>query len=396
MPAVPPFRRAPSAPRRSSRAAVACIAAACLALVAGCTAMTASAAPRCAPFGPLLSTTVTQDQRADGTSEVTEYLARGEYRVTRCGRNGRPEVSQTVSPIVDPDGGVTLVTTKREEPGVVMEALYGDPAEHSWAEDFRATRAARRAAIIAPTVPSPTPPSAVPSTVPAAPAPAQAQAPAGKNGPAASAEAPARKDAQAADEGLTARAAVAGDACSNSQYALWLDGWTSRNYGYYVNRSRFNWNDTTVSSLIVSHTNWDRTSNSCGLSDITNLASWHLGSTASTIHTYPDGVSVVDRGNMASVGCAGALACTYVFTNGAGTIVETDQRYSDSITFSNVGAAGAYDYQAVGTHESGHGIGLNHANSSDALTMFYAVRAGTTHTRSLAKGDVIGLRTRYP
>ena len=185
-------------------------------------------------------------------------------------------------------------------------------------------------------------------------------------------------------------------ACSNSQYALWLGGWTSRNYGYYVNRSRFNWNDTTVSSLIVSHTNWDRTSNSCGLSDITNLASWHLGSTASTIHTYPDGRSVVDRGNMSSVGCAGALACTYVFTDGAGTIVETDQRYSDSITFSNVGAAGAYDYQAVGTHESGHGIGLNHANSSDALTMFYAVRAGTTHTRSLAKGDVIGLRTRYP
>ena len=199
-----------------------------------------------------------------------------------------------------------------------------------------------------------------------------------------------------ADDGLSARAAVAGDACSNTQFVLWQGGWTGRNYGYYINRSRFSYNDNTVTSLITAHTNWDRTFNSCGLGDITNLASWHLGSTASTIHTYPDGASVVDRGSMSSVGCAGALACTYVFTDGAGTIVETDQRYSDSVTFSNVGASGAYDYQAVGTHESGHGIGLGHANSSDALTMFYAVRAGTTYGRSLAKGDVLGARTRYP
>jgi hypothetical protein len=310
---------------------------------------------------------------------MTEYLPGGEYRVTRCGRDGRPQVSQTVSPILDPDGGVTLVVTKRQEPGIIMEALYGDPTERTWAADFRASRAASRAAIIPPTAPSPTPPAAVPSSLPE---------PAGK--------APARPDGNTAEEGLTARAAVAGDACTNAQYALWLGAWTSRNYGYYINRSRFGWNDNTVSSLVVSHTNWDRTVNSCGLNDITNLSSWHLGSTASTIHSYADGASVVDRGNMSSVGCAGALACTFIFTDGAGTIVESDMRFNEAVVFSNVGAAGAYDFQSVGTHESGHSIGLQHANSSDALTMFYAVRAGTTHARSLAKGDVIGLRTRYP
>ena len=99
-----------------------------------------------------------------------------------------------------------------------------------------------------------------------------------------------------------------------------------------------------------------------------------------TIHTYADGLSVTDRGDVASVGCAGALACTFVFTDGAGTITETDQRYNESITFSNVGAAGAYDYQGVGTHESGHSIGLHHANTSDALTMYYSIKAGTTHS----------------
>jgi hypothetical protein len=378
MPTVHPSRPRPSAAQRATRAAAAALAAAgCL--LAG--AAPASAALRCDPPGPLLSTTVAQDAHADGTSEITEFLPRGEYRVTRCDRQGRMQVSETVGPILDPDGGVALVTIKRQEPGVTVEPLYGDPTERSWAADFRATRSARRAATPPPTVPSPTPPAAVPSSLPE---------------PAAPSKGAGRKGEPGDDEALTARAAVAGDACTNGQYAHWLGAWTSRHYGYYVNRGRFNWNDNTVTSLIIAHTNWDRTFNSCGLADATNLNSWHLGSTAETIHTYADGQSVVDRGSMASVGCAGALACTFVFTDAAGTITETDQRYNEAITFSNVGAAGAYDYQSVGTHESGHSIGLHHANSSDALTMFYAVRAGTTHARSLAKGDVMGLRTRYP
>ena len=99
----------------------------------------------------------------------------------------------------------------------------------------------------------------------------------------------------------------------------------------------------------------------------------------------------MDRAGSSSVGCAGALACTFIFTDAAGTDVETGQRYNDAITFSNVGAAGAYDYQSVGTHESGHSIGLTHANTSDALTMYYAVKAGTTPTRSLGKGGVMGV-----
>ena len=378
MPPVCPSHPILSVARRTIRAgAVALVAAACL--PAG--AAPASAALRCDPPGPLLSTTVAQDAHADGTSEITEFLPRGAYRVTRCDRHGRMQVSETVGPILDPDGGVALVTIKREQPGVTVEPLYGDPAERSWAADFRASRAARRAATLPPTAPSPTAPAAVPSRLPEPAAPAK-----GPDG-----------DRDGADEdGLTARAAVAGDACTNTQYAHWLGAWPSRHYGYYINRGRFNWNDNTVHSLIVSHTNWDRTFNSCGMADVTNLSSWHLGSTASTIHSYADGESVVDRGSMSSVGCAGALACTFVFTDAAGAIVETDQRYNEAITFSNVGAAGAYDYQSVGTHEAGHSIGLHHANSSDALTMFYAVRAGTTHARSLAKGDVLGLRTRYP
>jgi hypothetical protein len=396
MPALHPLRRPLPGAHRTARPGLVAFAAACALLAAPAAA--APAAPRCTPPGPALSTDVAQEQSADGSSEITEFLPRGEYRVTRCGRDGRYDVSDTVSPILDPDGGVTLVTTEHREPGLVVDMLYGDPTERAWAADFRATRSARRAAIIPPTVPSPTPPAAAPSSLAPAPAPVAPGRDAGKADETDQAEKGDRADkADKADgEGLTARAAVAGDACSNSQYTLWMGAWNSRNYGYYVNRSRFDWNDNTVISLILSHTNWDRTMNSCGLADTTNLASWHLGSTAKTIHTYADGASVVDRGDMGAVGCTGALACTLLFTDGAGTITESDQRYNQSLTFSNVGAAGAYDYQSVGTHEAGHSIGLTHANSSDALTMYYAIRAGTTHARSLAKGDVMGLRARYP
>jgi hypothetical protein len=355
-------------------------------------AQAAPAAAPCTPPGQLRSAQVARADRPDGTSELTEYLAGGEYRVTRCGASGRMTVSQTVSPIADPDGGVVLVPTETEAPGRHVATLYGDPSEPSWAKEFRAARAALRAAVIPPTVPATAPPAVVAPSVAAAGAPG-----AGEPGSAAPAAAPrAHLRRRAGRGGQTARAAVAADACTNSQYKLWTGVWAARSYGYQINRGRFSYNDTTVASLVDGHRAWDLTRNSCGLADITNLTSAYVGSTSATIHSYPDGYSITDKGDLASVGCAGALACTWNFTNAAGATTETDQRYNENITFSNVGAAGAYDYESISTHESGHSIGLDHANTSDALTMYYAIRAGTTHARTLAKGDVLGLRARYP
>lgn len=337
----------------------------------------APAAPPCSPPGQPRSAEVALADRPDGGSEITEYLAGGEYRVTHCGAGGRLIVSQTVSPIADPDGGVALVPTETEAPGRSVSAMYGDPTEPTWANEFRAARAALRAAVIPPTAPAATPPAVAAPTVPAT-----------------SASRARRRSARRG--GQTARAAVAADGCTNSQYKMWTGVWAARSYGYQVNRARFNYNDTTVASLVDGHRTWDLTRNSCGLTDITNLTSGYVGSTSGTIHSYPDGYSITDKGDLASVGCAGALACTWNFTNAWGATTETDQRYNENITFSNVGAAGAYDYESISTHESGHSIGLDHANTSDALTMYYAIRSGTTHARTLGKGDVMGLRARYP
>ena len=72
------------------------------------------------------------------------------------------------------------------------------------------------------------------------------------------------------------------------------------------------------------------------------------------------------------------------------------QRFNSRYPYSNNGAAGKYDVQSVSTHESGHSIGLDHADSSGQLTMFFQTLTGTNRSRSLAKGDVRGLRSRYP
>ena len=325
----------------------------------------ASAASRCSPPDEPMSSATARADRSDG-SEVTEYLPDGGYRVTRCNKDGSLRVSQTVSPIADPDGGMVLVPTERAEPGVRVAALYGDPSERKWAAEFRRTRGERAAAVLPPT----------------------------------SAVVPADGAAALADDANAATAmvgtAAAGADCTAGQYAFWPGMWAGRWYSYTANRSRFNYNDNIITSVVAGHRAWDTTYNSCGYADITNLTSSYAGSSTATAHTSPDGTSVVDRGDLVGVGCAGALACTWLFPNGSGVAVETDQRFNAALPFSTVGAAGAYDYQAVATHESGHSIGLDHANSSSALTMFYAIAAGATQARTLARGDVLGLRARYP
>jgi hypothetical protein len=370
--------------------ALAGVAAACslMPAVAGAT----EGPPSCAPSG-VPATNVARALHADGTSELTEFGQGGGYRVTRCGKDGRALVSQTVSPIVGADGGTVLVPTERIERGVTVAMLYGDPSDPRWAAEFRSSQAAIAAQVIPPTVPADAPPVALPLPVAAAD-------PVGTPKDTGTADAPRndRPKDRPVRPGIgnpVVSAAVAGDACTNSQFNLWETAWGTRNYSYYVNRSRFNYNDTSVGSIVDGHVTWDTTSNSCGLNDITNLTSHHLGSTSETIHTFSDGRSVTDKGDLSSI-CPGALACTWLFSDAAGHTTETDQRYNEDFTFTNVGAAGAYDYESISAHETGHSIGLDHANSSNALTMYFQITAGTTYARSLAKGDVLGLRARYP
>jgi len=92
-------------------------------------ATTASAAGSCSPPDQQRSANLARAEHRDGSSEVTEYLAHGAYRVTHCAQNGSLLVSQTVTPILDPDGKVVLAPTERQKPGASVAMVYGAPSE---------------------------------------------------------------------------------------------------------------------------------------------------------------------------------------------------------------------------------------------------------------------------
>ena len=141
------------------------------------------------------------------------------YRVTRCGADGSAVVSQTVSPIAGPDGATVLVPTERVERGVTVAMLYGDPADPRWAAEFRArARRSPRRSSRRRCSPRPRPPRC---RCPAARAPTAARPGerADDADPATARAARATAPLAPAPAGQVAVAAVAGDACTNSQFA---------------------------------------------------------------------------------------------------------------------------------------------------------------------------------
>jgi hypothetical protein len=114
-----------------------------------------------------------------------------------------------------------------------------------------------------------------------------------------------------------------------------------------------------------------------------------------------DGVNAVDFGSTANIsgGCGGVsvgvLACTYAQTQEGVYFSEIDQRYSTAFLWSDNAASGRYDVWDVASHESGHAVGLAHANSSQYLTMYFQTGTGSTLHRYIGLGDAIGLRCRY-
>lgn len=207
---------------------------------------------------------------------------------------------------------------------------------------------------------------------------------------------PAQGDAIGGDPAFSAQAV---GPCDDYTYTLFGGSWTNRYYNYYTRNSTFPAGDTTRVEITRGHHSWDYTYNDCGFNDITNLTSQWAGTTNEGVHTYNDGINVIDFGDMAAVGRSNSTTVGWakVWGNGS-TFVNTDQRYNGYKVWVHSGQSSGYDVWNVATHETGHSIGLkgDFKSSSDTeLTMYCCTSYGDTKRRTLAR-DILGMRALYP
>ena len=116
-----------------------------------------------------------------------------------------------------------------------------------------------------------------------------------------------------------------------------------------------------------------------------------------------DGQNIVGWRQLVGRNARKVLAATYIWDDGNGTILEADIVYNTSHNWAintviGVGTTECgtdFDVQAIGTHEIGHFIGLNHVSSEDA-TMAPTAAKGELKKQTLTPGDVMGANVVVP
>jgi len=206
------------------------------------------------------------------------------------------------------------------------------------------------------------------------------------------------------------------DSCTNTSYSFMTSpstAWKNQFYNYYANVDSMPGGDNTRQEITKGHHSWDYTNAGCGYNDITDLVSDYIGGTSARARPdTTDGINVRDFGSLSSGGwnskdsaIASASYWYYLDANGTYYILESDTRFEYPASFdgktyawSTDGspASNELDVYSVAAHESGHNIGLGHANSTGWLTMAPTYYTGTLNQRTLGKGDVLGMRALYP
>lgn len=199
--------------------------------------------------------------------------------------------------------------------------------------------------------------------------------------------------------GLAEQQANALDQCSATTYNTTGGGYSGANFVYRIRHATVPFGNA-ITAIQAGHNRWNNTSNSCGFSDTSESTNFSYAgdSGANGVHSYSDGSSIADFGSLSNVGVtdSAVIAATWTWRLGT-TIVETDQRYSSSRSWTTSGASGAFDIEAVATHETGHSLGLadQYSQSNSNLTMYGRTNPGSTKQRTLGRGDILGMRALY-
>ena len=144
---------------------------------------------------------------------------------------------------------------------------------------------------------------------------------------------------------------------------------------------------------IRGHQAWDRTRNSCGYRDQRQHHVSLRRVSVSIQRALAGRRAQRGRRRGACPGSAAArwtLACTWTFSGRDGRLAETDQRYGSAWRWSTTGRAGTYDIESAAAHETGHSIGLGHANASRFLTMYHQICSGCQDGADARRGGMFG------
>jgi hypothetical protein len=292
-------------------------------------------------------------------SEVTEPLANGGYRITRCDTQGRETIGMTVLPMADTGGTRHLLPAVIVRRKSIVAPVYGDPVRDTRYRPVFHRALRKLLASVLPRTPG-----------------------------------RASRDPNFAPRDVFATAA-AKSACDDKTHAESPGSWPDNRYAWRWNAMSFGENSSTRTAFKKAHEQWDKTVTDCsGLKDITHFTTTYDGTT--TRHAgVTDGVNTVDKADLSKSACgSAAIACTWMWRVGD-SYTETDTRFATDVKWSNKGASGSYDYQGIGAHEFGHSIGLSDLDDSGKLTMHFQGTLGYTGQRTLGRGDILGARELY-
>jgi hypothetical protein len=298
-------------------------------------------------------------QLKDG-SEVTEPLANGGYRITRCDPQGRTRIGMTVLPIADADGKRHLLPAVIVRRTSILAPAYGDPIrDRRYRKVFRRGLGKLLASVLQRTPGRPS------------------------------------RDPNYATASHGFAAAAAKSACDDKTHAASPGTWPDNGYTWRWNAKTFGDSSATLTAFKKAHEQWDKTITDCsGMKDTTTFTTTYDGTTT-TQAGINDGVNTVDKADLSNSACGStAIACTWVWWI-EDSYTESDTRFATDVKWSNKGAAGAYDYQGIGAHEFGHAIGLSDLDDSGKLTMHFQGKLGYTGQRTLGRGDILGARALY-